>query len=218
MNSDDLKDGESREILGEQFARRFAIVSAAAATGIAVIAITLMGIRINRIETSRHTLDAMGAKSFWQHESFDSPNSSSTKVRSQIARWLGDSTVSGISVVSINDTEADDAQLEVLQEMDEVRSLDLRSDAATDNTLAVISRLPNLRYLTVVGSKFTIRGLLQLRKAEFLRRLCVDRQQLTPMELAVLSDAIPSLQIADLRTLPPEPSYPRRQPNWSMIL
>ncbi|MCA9126096.1 MAG: hypothetical protein KDB22_03385 [Planctomycetales bacterium] len=172
---------------------------------VVLAAMLAWAVRIHRIESSRRALDQLNATHFWQHQTFGSQPHSISPLRRIAARWLGDSTVSGLSVVNI-DAQAEDQQLGFIDSLYEVRTLKLCSDLATDRTLELISKLPNLKNLTLVGSKFTIRGLLQLRQAKSLQRLTLGADQLTPMQFAVLSDAVPCLELLS-RSVSQTPEY-----------
>jgi hypothetical protein len=88
-----------------------------------------------------------------------------------------------------------DGDLTFLAEMKSLETLELRSQIATNRTLGLISRLPNLRHLTLSGEQFTINGYLALRHASSLRSLKIREDVLSPLELAVLKEELPGIQI-----------------------
>ncbi len=177
-------------------AKTLVVGGLAAGCLVVLLVAALLGIRIYRIETTRSALIRFGAEYKWQHERIDPALPKSTRTRRLMARWLGNPTVSGFSLVRIDRGNLSDRELSFLSSLREVEILELHSDEATDQTLGVISRLPNLRYLNLAGKKFSVMGLLQLRRARRLRQLQFDAIELSPIELAVLIAELPGVIVA----------------------
>lgn len=119
--------------------------------------------------------------------------------------WLGklcNLAAPGISQVRIVKGNLGDGQLHFVDHLHEVERLDLRSDQATDSTLERISRLPNLRYLTIVGKRISVRGLLKLRSARELSQVRFVARDYTPIERAVLKAELAGVAFLDLQTRP----------------
>ncbi len=154
-----------------------------------------------RVSSTEKTLGNMQAEYAWIYETLYLSSEKPPKWACESwARKLGNPLVSDISLVKIQQGHPSDEQLHFLKNLREVRAFELRSNRATDKTLELISRLPNLRYLTLVGNNFSIMGLLKLRDAPCLTLIRVDTQQYSPIELAVLQQELPGVQVLNART------------------
>lgn len=168
-----------------------------------------------RIEVARYRLDKLEASHLWEHETFsrvDKSDRERKKTLRSFANLLGDSTVSGFSVVSIDQPTATDQDLSFLGQLTELRTLRLASDEATNATILAVSRLPNLRYLQLFGDQFSIHGLLHLRSAQSLRELTIEKDAFTPIEMAVLHAELPGVVVSE-RTPPSGPTTDTEQEN-----
>lgn len=172
-----------------------------------VVALSTVGLHTWRVQQSENRLNSLNAQYKWQYETFDTSfGERPDRVRSQLAKWLGDATVSDIASVKITDRRVGDDQLSFLSQLKQLRSLDLGNDQLTDRTLGMIRHLPNLRYLTLAGERFSVFGLLQLRDLPNLKKLVFDQTHFTKIELAVLQMEMPDVLLADVATSPTE--YP----------
>jgi hypothetical protein len=103
----------------------------------------------------------------------------------------------GFSSIILSNGNLEDSELEFLARLQSLESLKLESNRATDRTLGVISKLPDLRYLSLAGNQFSVLGLLQLRDAASLQELEIDTSSLTPIELAVLKSELAGVSLRD---------------------
>ncbi len=178
--------------------------------GGALTALATFGIEVWRVTSTERALQDMQAEYAWTYETvYLSADAPPTWARENWAKRLGNPLVSDISLVKIDRGHPDDEQLQVVKNLREVRALKLRSDRATDKALEMISQLPNLRYLTLIGNNFSIMGLLKLRDAPCLMLLRVDAQRYSPIELAVLQQEMPGVQLLSARIDPDD--YARDQ-------
>ena len=118
-------------------------------------------------------------------------------VPGQLQKIAAKSSGSNISSVRILDGDASDEQLGFLGQLSALETLELSSNLATDKTLQMISELPNIRYLTLIGNKFSVVGLLRLRALEHLEQIRINIQQYSPIELAVLKAELPGVRLSD---------------------
>lgn len=171
------------------------LIACIAIASLTLLFSSLAGAASLRVWRTKHyvrSLEQLDANFAWQHQTVDrqlgeQPN----RVQRALASWLGSYLVSNISRVSISKGNPSDAELKVVSELHELRSMDLVSDAATDATIAALSELPKLRYLTLVGRNFSVRGLLQLRNARTLRELRIETHHFSATELALLRAELP---------------------------
>lgn len=77
-----------------------------------------------------------------------------------------------------------------------------------DQALAVVAGLPGLESLTLLGGTYTEAGLAQLGRLRQLRRLCIEREGLTP-SMFRFAAAMPAL--TELIGLDERPDYPWAQ-------
>lgn len=179
------------------------IVQGAAAIGGLAACVIAFGMVRNRIrmEDVRSHLSALGAEAHWDHQTFnrENPDDTGKKAKAQIASIFGDSTVSAYSIVKIDHPTACDDQLTFLSKLTELKRLHLRSDSASDATLKVVSRLPNLRFLRLFGSRFSIHGLLKLRESPRLEELTIQSGLLSPIEMALLKSELPGVKVNQRR-------------------
>ncbi len=198
----------SRKLNQPQSARRRGslLLSAGVVIALPLLAIaSVFGCRVWRVASARQSLDSLHAEYAWQHETFDlSHHERPCRWLGRLANWVGDSTVSEVSMVEVDAPTVDDDQLGFLDRLLQVRSLELNCPLATDRTLQVIHRLPNLRYLTLVDGKFSILGLLQLRQLPHLKSLNLDCRQYSDVELAVLKIELAGVEICDVARNAPE--------------
>lgn len=173
-----------------------------------VLVATLAARRVVRIESARYALARLNATYHWEHEPVSPRHRGQKATQQRLAKWLGNSTVSGLSDVQIDQPDAGDAKLGFLSSLLETQSLQLYSDAATDQTLAIVSQMPNLQYLKLFGSRFTVHGLLKLRQLPSLKQLTIDAMQLSPIEFAVLKAELPGVKLVASRQPPFESNYP----------
>lgn len=167
---------------------------------------SFIGGRSMRVHSQVQHLEEMDAEYGWSHETFDrSMGQKPDKLRHWLAGYFGNSIVSDLAYVKLCEGDLNDRQLTFLSGLRHLQSLEIRSDQATDQTLQVISHLPDLRYLTLAGDRFSVFGLLQLRNASNLRKLQLDTQQLTPIELAVLRSQL-RVQLKDAQEKLPRPN------------
>lgn len=178
-----------------------AVLAVGAATSAAIF-----GARVWRVDATAQALQAAGATYAWRYQTFDSSEfERPDRFQQRLAGWIGNAAASDLTLVKIQDGDLDDEQLAFLSNLDEVRSLELQSHRATDLTLDVISKLPNLRYLTLVGKNFSIMGLLQLRNMESLQMLRFDPSHLSAIELALLKSELPGVVVASTTTVQTTP-------------
>ncbi|MEM7474773.1 MAG: hypothetical protein AAF483_07260 [Planctomycetota bacterium] len=151
-----------------------------------------------RVMQSEQQLKELHAEYTWSHASFDRQSGEKPNfTHGVLAKYLGNALVSDVSKVKLSDEGLSDQDLSVLAGLKHLRSLDLGSRLASDETLKLISKLPDLRYLTLTGSQFTIYGLLQLREAHQLRQLCLNTEELSAVEVAVLKSQLPEVKLID---------------------
>lgn len=122
------------------------------------------------------------------------------RVRKNVA-WLNSiqaeyTYASDVSSVDIIGSELDDAQLERLDSLKQLKSLAISSNLATDSTIKRISNLPNLTRLTLTGERFTFLGLLHLRKLVSLESLVLNGMALSNPEICVLESALPDVHLS----------------------
>ncbi|GAB5402174.1 MAG: hypothetical protein Aurels2KO_04050 [Aureliella sp.] len=172
-----------------------------------------------RVEYARYHLDKLNASHLWQHETFsrvDKSDRQRKKTMRTLANVFGDSTVSGFSVVGIDQPDATDQDLGFLSQLRELRTLRLTSNKATNATICAVSQLPNLRYLQLLGEQFSIHGLLQLRSAKNLRELTIEKDAFTPIELAVLHAELPGVTVNERAAPAKQSAAPKPEHQYSV--
>jgi hypothetical protein len=163
----------------------------------------ILGLRSARTMRHEQILKALGAEYRWNHDLVEGTSSQSTaKLRQSLANYLGPRAVSELASVKLHKPDLEDGDLEFLSGLRQLKTLELQSDRATDQTLNLISKLPDLRYLALAGNQFSIFGLLQLRNMQNLRELDLDTTRLTPIELATLRSALAGVVLRDLNEHP----------------
>ena len=169
-----------------------------------LLGLSILAARTYRIEATHTELQRIQAEYKWQHQSYERKMRKTPQVRCHrmLAEWLGNSLVSDFSVVRI-DGPLNDGQLRFLHNLRAVRVLELHSDLATDATLTMLSKLPHLQHLTIIGNRFTVKGLLQLRESASLDRIRFGGSNFSPIELAVIESEIPATPITE-----PTPAMP----------
>jgi hypothetical protein len=144
---------------------------------------TLQNYRVHGLIRQIHALE--GTAQLRSVQTIDSAESLGAQIANRFEQILALCSPA-VSAVSLENPSLDDRQLRVLSGLTSVESLELRSEVATDATLARISRLPNLQHLVIRGKQFTARGMLKLRQARSLRDIETDTHGFTPAEYAVL--------------------------------
>lgn len=134
---------------------------------------------------------------------FTRDNQSSANVRPNIRQlqWLSEFIFpywNDIDSVTFHSESLQDEDLAFLRKLPNVKSLQLHSDGATDKTLETICTLENLRSLSITGEKFTVHGLLRLRKAGKLEQLRIDTDRYSPIEMAVLKSELMAVNVSGI--------------------
>jgi hypothetical protein len=183
----------TEEKLVAMVAKYFLYVTVSIGLGI-IFLLGAIGWRSYRVEHRRQGLAMLGVEYKSQNDLARQKiwNPKPTPIRD----WVSDIVHGGIAEVRICKGDLNDQHLDMLATLNQVHALELRSDEATDETLKTISRMPKLKTLTLDGRQFSIFGLLQLRESKVLRTLYLDKQRLTPIELAVLEAELPQVTIA----------------------
>lgn len=180
---------------------RGALLVIAAISFAVVVAGGWVGAHVYRVSSAAKSLEELDADYVWLHQRYEGHFLEERNgIRKGLVRVLGNRVASDVAEVRISNGNPNDLQLDFLAYLPQLRSLELQSAVATDRTLAVISQLPNLRYLKLVGPKFTVMGLLQLRNAPKLQKLYFDREQFTPIEMAVLQAELPGVDFSSIET------------------
>ncbi|MCR9292237.1 MAG: hypothetical protein NXI32_05925 [bacterium] len=188
--------------------RRFEYVFLFGLVAVAVFcgAVTYRSLRVMQTE---QRLIELGAQYQWNHEVNRSQTSQTRRsIDRSLVNYFGKPAVSNFASVRLANGDPEDSQLQFLSGMKQLTALELQSNKATDRTLDIISKLPDLRYLSLAGNRFSVFGLLQLRNARSLKQLEIDTTLLSPIELAVLRSELTGVMLQDLNAQP-DPRLPK---------
>ncbi|MEM8736834.1 MAG: hypothetical protein AAGG44_21570 [Planctomycetota bacterium] len=170
------------------------------------ISLCFIAVRVYRVSSTESKLKQLDAEYAWTHDVISARSDERPSEAAQLlAKFLGNTVVSDISSVQVGKKHpVSESQLEVLSKMPRLQAIEINCNAATDKTLALLGALPDLRYLSLAGNRFSVMGLLELRHATKLRRLEIDTSILTPIELAVLRSELHDVQLQDLDAPAPQ--------------
>jgi len=106
--------------------------------------------------------------------------------------------------LNLAETKITDDGLAVLAELKNLRRLHLEKTGITDKALQHIAKLPDLQYLNIYGTNVTDAGLLQLAQMKKLEKLYLWQTKTTDNGVKALAGALPDVRI-DTGYKPPKP-------------
>ncbi|MCR9296455.1 MAG: hypothetical protein NXI32_27405 [bacterium] len=175
---------------------------------LATVAAVGFGTRVRRINKAEAALQGLEARyekiskqpaNYFQDLLCFNSSDSPMDWPKAVANWIA----ADIVAANIHAKDFDDERLGFIEQLVEVRDFELHSNLVTDRTLELISRLPNLRCLTLGGGQFSAVGLLQLRNHPKLARLRIQEELYTPIEIATLRCELCGVQVEGVAAAEP---------------
>lgn len=97
--------------------------------------------------------------------------------------------------LKLDETNVDDAGMQIIAQLTNLIKLDLSHTNITDNGLPQLQSLTNLQYLNLVGNKISAQSLLQLKNLNKLQSLYLYQTNVAKNDLPSLKNAFPKTVI-----------------------
>lgn len=176
-----------------------AITAATLATAAAILVLFgYAGYHWRSVRGVEHAVQSLGGNYKWAFETQVAANDTWQKIYNSQAFQLATPFLSSIDSVRLTNPAMTDKDAWVLEKLQSVSSLHLASPQITDETLDSVAEMRGLNRLTLDAERLTIAGYLKLRRLPHLRSLVLDLKKLQPIELAVLSTELYSVQLFDI--------------------
>jgi hypothetical protein len=178
-------DTIDREPSGPTPLRRLAQIGAA--LGLGIVAVVAIGLVVETCRARRQR-DAIGA--VWALGGYAERQDDRQVERSPLVRWLrwllGDDFRNPVVLVRLARSQASDEDLAAIRRLTDLRMLDLGDTRVTDEGLRHLAGLEHLEVLVLNGTAVTDRGLAHLSGMSRLKVLCLEETRIGDVGLAHL--------------------------------
>jgi|GEM_PF-2034355 len=158
-----------------------------------------LGRRLERKRRERNAVKAVTAKFGQTHYDYELENRSEADGPAWLRRLLGDDFFSDVHAVTLRGGSHDDCDLAFLQELPELRQLDLQDTTITDAGLEHLSGLSELVRLNLKGTFVSDAGLRRVKGLSRLEHLDLSGTKVGDAALSSLKDLtqLAELELAD---------------------